>query len=85
VAGRREEIEAERRAVAMKALDQARDGEIVGTSAFARAADRLVGHFGAADRNKDDPAELWGARVGRGLGLLAFVALAIYLLVNFTA
>ena len=83
MAGRREELEAERRAAAMRALDQAESGEVVGSSAFARAADRLVSHFGAADRNKDDPAELWGARVGRGLGLAAFVALAIYLIVTY--
>jgi hypothetical protein len=85
MAGRREELEAERRAAAKRALDQAAGGEVVGTSAFARAADRLISHFGAADRNKDDPAELWGARVGRGLGLAAFVALAIYLIVTYAA
>jgi hypothetical protein len=83
MAGRREELEAERRAAAKRALDQAAGGEVVGTSAFARATDRLISHFGAADRNKDDPAELWGARVGRGLGLAAFVALAIYLIVTY--
>lgn len=84
MAGRREEIEAERQTAARRVLDRAQDGEVVGSSAFARAADRLVSHFGAADRNRDDPAELWGARVGRAFGLLAFVALAIYLVVAYS-
>jgi hypothetical protein len=81
--GRREELEAERQAAARRVLDRAQEGEVVGSSAFARAADRLVKHFGAADRNQDDAAELWGARVGRLLGLAAFVALAIYLVVSY--
>lgn len=84
MAGRREDFHAERRAEAERALDRLQEGEVVGTSAFARVADRLAAHFGAADRNKDDAAELWGARVGRGLGLLAFVALAIYLVVTYS-
>ena len=83
MAGRREELEAERRDAALRALDSVGDGEVVGTSAFARTTDRLVRHFVAADRARNDPAEVWGARVGRGLGLVAFVALAIYLIVTY--
>jgi hypothetical protein len=83
MAGRREELEAERRKEAKRALDRLDEGEVVATSAFARVADRLAAHFGAADRNPEDPAELWGARIGRGLGLVAFVALAIYLVATY--
>ena len=83
MAGRREEIEAERRDASRRALDQAGEGEIVGTSAFARAADRLGGHFGAGDRDPGDRVEVWATRLGRGLGLVAFVALAVYLYISY--
>jgi hypothetical protein len=83
MAGRREEIEAERREAARRALDRARESEVIGTSGFARAAKRLGAHFGAADRDPNDAVEVWGARVGRGLGLVAFVALAVYLFVTY--
>jgi hypothetical protein len=42
---------------------------------FGRARD----HFGAADTPADDPAELWGRRIGRTLSAVAFLALAAYL------
>jgi hypothetical protein len=83
MAGRREEIEAERKEAARRGLDRVRDGEVVGTSAFARAADRLGAHFGAGDRNPNDAIEIWGSRVGRGLGLVGFVALAVYFFVTY--
>jgi hypothetical protein len=34
-------------------------------------------HVAGTDADPADPVELWGTRIGRGLGLLAFVALAI--------
>ncbi len=30
-------------------------------------------------RDADDPAEIWGRRIGRGLGALALVAMAYWL------
>jgi hypothetical protein len=81
--GRREELEAERQDEARRLLERVHENEVVGTSILARTVDRFGAHFGAADRNANDPAEVWGARVGRGLGLLAFVGLAIYLYVTY--
>ena len=36
----------------------------------------FAGHDGGVER---DPVEIWGKRIGRGLSLVGFVALAIYL------
>lgn len=36
-------------------------------------------HFGAVDAPAGDPIELWGRRIGRSLGAIAFVALCVYL------
>ena len=52
-----------------------RDSESLGTSSLVRAAD----HFTAKDADQNDPAELWGKRVGRGVAAVAFVVLAIWL------
>lgn len=42
-------------------------------------AGRLLGgagrHFGGADADPADRMDVWGTRIGRGLGLLAFVGL----------
>jgi hypothetical protein len=56
-----------------------RDSEAVGTSNLARTADRVAGHFRADQADKDDPIEVLGTRIGRGLGLIAFIGLAVYL------
>lgn len=40
----------------------------------------LRGHFAAEDADQDDPMELWGTRIGRGLAAVAFVFLAIWLI-----
>ena len=82
---RRDEIEAERRRDAEATLaGVVRDAEVVGTSTFARMArhtgERLEAHFGAADADPDDAVEIWGRRIGRGLALIAAVALVVHLL-----
>jgi len=41
-----------------------------------RVTDRVVGHMGGRDAERDDRIELWGTRIGRWLG----VALLIYVL-----
>ena len=41
-----------------------------------RTASHFAGHDGGVER---DPVSLWGKRIGRGLSLVEFVALAIYL------
>jgi len=45
-----------------------------------RTASHFAGHDGESER---DPIELWGKRIGRGLSLVGFVALAIYLYVTY--
>ncbi|NLH83119.1 MAG: hypothetical protein GX458_20090 [Phyllobacteriaceae bacterium] len=77
-------MEDERRRAAEAALAAvARDGEVIGSSAFARTAqattDRVVAHFSAADASGEDAIEVWGRRIGRGLALLAVGALLVHL------
>lgn len=68
--------EAARAAQARDALDRVkRDNESFLGSSMARAAD----HFSAKDAPPDNPAELWGRRVGRTLSLLGVVVLAWWL------
>lgn len=86
--GRREEIEAERARAARQALDGVtRDGEVIGTSGFARtmraAGDRLGGHFAASDADPDDRIEIWGRRIGRGLALIVAVGLLVHLVLTY--
>ncbi|MEL6920946.1 MAG: hypothetical protein AAFO77_07940 [Pseudomonadota bacterium] len=52
-----------------------RDAETLGTSSFVRAAN----HLKANDADANDPAEVWGKRVGRGLAVIAFAVLAVWL------
>ncbi len=48
-----------------------------------RSFGRAAGHFSAADAESSDPIELWGRRIGRTLGAVAFVAFCIYLYVTY--
>lgn len=57
----------------------ARESETIGTSSLARSTKSPREHFSGTDNINDDAIEIWGKRIGRGLGLGAFVALAIYL------
>lgn len=86
--GRREEIEAERARAAREVLSGVvRDGEVLGTSGFARtlrrAGDQLGGHFAGRDADPGDPIEIWGRRIGRGLALVAVGALIVHLVVTY--
>lgn len=58
----------------------AQESENIGKSSFARTATRITDHLSAAEADDDDWAELWGRRIGRGLSVIAFIALAIWLL-----
>lgn len=72
--------ESERGDEARRILAQVeKDSGIAASSALARAIHRARGHFAGADADPDDWAELWGTRIGRLLGLAAFVALSIWL------
>ena len=43
----------------------------------------LTDHFLARDNAEDDAIEVLGKRIGRALGLIAFVGLAVYLFVAY--
>jgi hypothetical protein len=84
---RHEREEAARRE-ALRTLDQLRERDDIASSALTRAARRATDHFAAKDAMADaadDRIELWGRRIGRGLSLAAFIALAIYLYVTYFA
>jgi len=61
--------------------------EVVGTSSMARSARASLGragdHLSGADAPADDPIEVWGTRIGRGLGLIFFIGLLIYMAVTY--
>jgi hypothetical protein len=48
-------------------------------------ADRLHKHLSAKDVDSDDPIEVWGTRIGRGLGLLIALFLLLAIIVWFGA
>jgi ferric-dicitrate binding protein FerR (iron transport regulator) len=86
--GPHEREEATRRE-ALAELERLRERETFGTSALAQAARRATDHFAAKDavgeagHGATDQIELWGRRIGRGLSLVAFIGLAIYLYVTY--
>lgn len=55
------------------------ESETLGTSTFVRMANRAGDHLTAREAEGMDAAEIWGRRVGRGLGAVAFVVLAVWL------
>jgi hypothetical protein len=80
--------EAQRRE-ALAALRELGERDTLASSALARTARRATDHFTARDAVGQDGAvdriELWGRRIGRGLSLAGFVALAIYLYFTYFA
>lgn len=69
---------------AIRTLDRVgAESETVVGSTFVRMADRARNHMSAADKDEDDRIEVWGTRIGRGLGLVFAIGLAIYLLVTY--
>lgn len=85
---RRQEIEEERRRAAEATLaGVTRDGEVIGSSGFARtleaAGKRMTGHFSAQDAAGEDAVEIWGRRIGRGLALVAAGALVVHLVTTY--
>ena len=85
--------EEEQRREALRTLETLRDSDTFATSALARTARRASDHFAARDATKDavapdgsvDRIEQWGRRIGRGLSLAGFLALAIYLYFTYFA
>ena len=69
---------------ALRALDRVQvESETVAGSSFVRMAERAKDHMSAADKDETDRVEVWGTRIGRGLGLIFAIGLAIYLLVTY--
>lgn len=65
---------------AQRDLDRlANDGNLSASPQLRSSAKSVRDHFTAADSEQNDPAELWGTRIGRGLAAVAFVGLAIWL------
>ncbi len=65
-----------RREQAERDIQRATDQSgLLSTGFLNRASD----HFAARDVDQNDPVELLGRRIGRWLGLILFVGLAIYL------
>ena len=58
----------------------AQEGDAL-TSFANRGAKRLGDHVSATDVDQEDWAEKWGARIGRGLGLVITIAIIGWLLV----
>ena len=83
------EREEEQRREALATLKSLGDTDTFATSALARTARRAGGHFAARDAMAADGSvdriELWGRRIGRGLSLAGFVALAVWLYLTYFA
>ena len=60
------------------------EGEALGTSAFARTANRARDHLGAHDADPNDPIEVWGTRIGRIGGAIFAIFLVLWLISHFT-
>ncbi len=69
-----------REAEARKTLERvAVDSEVIGQSTLARTVNRARSHMAADDADPEDKVEVWGRRVGRGLSLIVFLILAVWL------
>jgi len=69
---------------ALRTLDRVQaDSETIVGSSFVRMAERAKDHMSAADKDEDDRIEVWGTRIGRSLGLVFAIGLAVYLFVTY--
>lgn len=74
----------EKRQDALRALDRVEaESETIVGSTFVRMADRARNHLSAADKDETDQIEVWGTRIGRGLGVLFAIGLVIYLAITY--
>lgn len=58
------------------------EGGLFATPKMKSGARSVRGHFAASDADQSDRVEVWGTRIGRGLGAVAFVLLALWLLLH---
>lgn len=55
------------------------ESDTIGTSAAARMATKIESRFKASNIDPDERIEVWASRIGRGLGLIFAIGLALYL------
>lgn len=67
------------RKTALGELERLRHGGETILGATAGTARRVGGHFAGQDADPSDRIEVWGRRIGRGLALIAVIALALHL------
>ncbi|WP_417671276.1 hypothetical protein [Roseibium sp.] len=83
MSGKHEDHE-QKRQDALRALDRVEaESETIAGSTFVRMARQAQDHFGAADKDHEDAAEVWGTRIGRGAGLVFAIGLVIYLVLTY--
>jgi len=58
------------------------EGGLFATPTMKSRAQSVRGHFAATDADQNDAVEVWGTRIGRGLGAVALVLLASWLIVH---
>lgn len=73
----------EEQRAALAELDRLRhEGETL-TGAMAGTARRTAAYLAGHDTDTADPIEIWGRRIGRTLGALAVVGLALHLYLTY--
>ena len=66
---------------AKRALDRlGEEGGLSATPVMKSAATGVRDHFAARDADKSDRVEVWGTRIARGLAVIAFAGLVIWLI-----
>lgn len=55
-----------------------------GSTLFSRGARKVSDHISARDKDSEDSIELWGTRIGRGLGIVILGGLVVYLILFLT-
>lgn len=68
---------------ARRELERLREeGGLLSTLRLKTKAHSLRGHFLGEDADAGDRMEVWGTRIGRGLGAIAFFGLLVWLIVH---
>jgi hypothetical protein len=76
--------EAEKKREARRILNRVdRESEQVGTSSMARTANKVRDHFLGEENPQNDRIEVLGKRIARGLAVIAFIVLAVSLVVTY--
>ena len=66
---------------AKRTLDRlGEEGGLSATPVMKSAANSVRDHFAAEDADKSDNIEVWGTRIARGLALVAFVGLVLWMI-----